>query len=101
VDSGLGNAVQSNLNPKSPPPSPDGHGPELNDAGAVRLRLLIHETYGFLPTQELFQQVIVDMAHANRFHPVRDYLDGLTWDGRERLGTWVSYYLGAEKSEYV
>jgi predicted P-loop ATPase len=79
----------------------DGHGPELTDAGAVRLRLLIHETYGFLPTQELFEQVIVDVAHANRFHPVREYLDGLKWDGRERLGGWLTYYLGAEKSEYV
>lgn len=47
----------------------DGHGPELDDAGAVRLRLLTHEVYGFLPTQELFEQVLVDMAHANRFHP--------------------------------
>jgi hypothetical protein len=79
----------------------DGHGPELNDAGAVRLRLLIHETYGFLPTQELFEQVLIDMAHANRFHPVRDYLDGLKWDGRGRLGIWLPYYLGSEKSEYV
>jgi predicted P-loop ATPase len=79
----------------------DGHGPELNDAGAVRLRLLIHETYGFLPTQELFEQVLIDMAHANRFHPVREYLDGLKWDGRQRLGGWLTYYLGAEKSEYV
>jgi predicted P-loop ATPase len=79
----------------------DGHGPELNDAGAVRLRLLIHETYGFLPTQELFEQVLIDMAHTNRFHPVREYLDGLNWDGRERLGIWLPYYLGSEKSEYV
>jgi hypothetical protein len=79
----------------------DGHGPELNDAGAVRLRLLIHEVYGFLPTQELFEQVLIDMAHANRYHPVRDYLDGLKWDGRGRLGIWLPYYLGSEKSEYV
>ena len=27
----------------------NGHGPELNDAGAVRLRLLIHETMAFCP----------------------------------------------------
>ncbi len=79
----------------------NGHGPELNDAGAVRLRLLIHEVYGFLPTQELFEQVLVDMAHANRFHPVREYLDGLKWDGTPRLVTWLSYYLGADELEYV
>ena len=79
----------------------DGHGPELNDAGAVRLRLLIHEVYGFLPTQELFEQVLIDMAHASRFHPVREYLDGLKWDGTPRLVSWLSYYLGADESEYV
>jgi predicted P-loop ATPase len=41
------------------------------------------------------------MAHANRFHPVREYLDGLKWDGTPRLATWLSYYLGADESEYV
>jgi hypothetical protein len=78
----------------------DGHGPELTDAGAVRLRLLIHEVYGFLPTQELFEQVLVDMAHANRFHPVREYLESLKWDRTPRLVSWLSYYLGADESEY-
>jgi Virulence-associated protein E len=77
------------------------HGPEFNDAGAVRLRLLIHETYGFLPTQEIFEQVLIDIAHQNRFHPVREYLDGLKWDGRQRLGGWLTYYLGVEQSPYV
>src|ERR1700730_10061141 len=79
----------------------DGHGPELTDAGAIRLRLLIHEVYGFLPTQELFQQARVDMAHANRFHPVREYLESLKWDRTPRLVSWLSYYLGADESQYV
>lgn len=79
----------------------DGHGPELNDTGAVRIRLSIHEVYGFLPSQELFEQVLIDIAHQNRFHPVREYLDGLKWDGVPRLVTWLSYYLGADESEYV
>ncbi len=44
----------------------------------------------------------VDMrAHERAFHPVRDYLDGLRWDSRKRLVTWLSTYLGAEANEYT
>jgi predicted P-loop ATPase len=44
----------------------------------------------------------VDMrAHERAFHPVRDYLDGLKWDARERLGSWLTTYLGAEASAYT
>ena len=32
----------------------------------------------------------------NSFHPVRDYLKALQWDGRERLDTMLTDYLGAE-----
>lgn len=34
-----------------------------------------------------------------RFHPVRDYLGGVQWDGRPRLDTWLSYYCGADLRE--
>lgn len=34
------------------------------------------------------------------FHPVRDYLEGLAWDGEKRLDGWLETYLGAEASEY-
>jgi predicted P-loop ATPase len=39
-------------------------------------------------------------ARAHSFHPVRDYLDGLRWDGKPRLGTWLATYAGAEPTEY-
>ena len=43
----------------------------------------------------------VDLRAAEcAFHPVRDYLNGLVWDGTERLATWPNKYLGAEQSEY-
>lgn len=39
-------------------------------------------------------------AHECAFHPVRDYLGGLTWDHKDRLDTWLSTYLGAEANAY-
>jgi predicted P-loop ATPase len=44
----------------------------------------------------------VDMrAQECAFHPVRDYLSALEWDGRQRLSTWLSHYLGAEPTAYA
>lgn len=37
----------------------------------------------------------------NSYHPVREYLEGLTWDGKERLDTLLVRYMGAEDSAYV
>jgi putative DNA primase/helicase len=33
------------------------------------------------------------------FHPVRDYLDSLKWDGIARLDSWLSDFLGADASQ--
>jgi putative DNA primase/helicase len=36
------------------------------------------------------------------FHPVRDYLQGLQWDGEKRLQIWLAEYLNASSSpEYL
>ena len=35
------------------------------------------------------------------FHPVRDWLSGLVWDGRPRLDTMLCTYLGAEDTPLV
>ena len=32
----------------------------------------------------------------NSFDPVKDYLDGLQWDGAERIDKWLTTHLGAE-----
>ncbi|MGC1408952.1 MAG: VapE domain-containing protein [Acetobacteraceae bacterium] len=44
----------------------------------------------------------VDLYSRSRsFHPVRDYLNSVKWDGEERLETWLSKYLGVEDSKYA
>ena len=44
-------------------------------------------------------RLIFVVADRNRYHPVRDYLEALKWDGVPRLDTWLSTYAGAEKSD--
>ena len=39
-------------------------------------------------------------ARRNPFHPVRDYLNALKWDGTPRLDTWLKRYLGVEDTPY-
>jgi putative DNA primase/helicase len=41
------------------------------------------------------------VLHANRFHPLLDYLNSLEWDGRTRLENLLIDYMGAENSEYI
>lgn len=44
------------------------------------------------------------MAHeamTHPFHPVVQWLDGLQWDGKNRLFRWLITAFGAESSEYV
>jgi predicted P-loop ATPase len=44
----------------------------------------------------------VDMrALVRPFHPVRDYLDGLSWDGRRRLPKFLPVYFGAAATGYA
>ena len=76
-------------------------GPALEDAAVDRLYLLIEQRFKFLPRMALLRTVVTDTARLNGFHPVREYLDRLRWDGCERLDTWLVHYGGAADSEYV
>jgi predicted P-loop ATPase len=40
-------------------------------------------------------------ARERSFHPIRDHLDGLQWDGRDRISKWLVVYLGAQDTAYA
>ncbi len=80
----------------------EGFGPALDDGALNRLWLLAEERCGVQAVnQEFFQKVLEDLAYQNRFDPVADYLDGLTWDGVPRLDNWLTTYGGAEENDYT
>ena len=45
-------------------------------------------------------QAIEVVSRDQTFHPVREYLDRLTWDGVPRLETWLLTYIGADDTPY-
>lgn len=56
---------------------------------------------GILIGPEIAHQAVQVVAELRRFHPVRQYLDALEWDGTARLNTWLSLYVGVEPSDYA
>jgi predicted P-loop ATPase len=46
-------------------------------------------------------QAITLRAHERAFHPIRDYLGSLTWDGRPRLDAWLTTYLCVDPTPYT
>lgn len=56
--------------------------------------------YGIKVTDRDLKAAIVLAAWENTFHPVREYLTGLAWDGKSRVETLFIDYLGAEDNAY-
>lgn len=57
------------------------------------------ERDGLNLSRETIINAIEVVAQNNRVHPVRDYFDGLEWDGINRLDTWLRDYLCATGQE--
>lgn len=56
--------------------------------------------YGIKVTDRDLSAAVDLTAHRNRFHPVKDYLQSLTWDGKPRAETIFVDYLGADDNQY-
>jgi hypothetical protein len=50
--------------------------------------------------REVCMQGVNHVAHKHRFHPVRDYLERLQWDGIERVAKLFRVYFNAELPEF-
>jgi predicted P-loop ATPase len=79
--------------------TPDGLR-RITDVDVSRLQVFLQkcglETLG----KDTAHQAVAVRAAECAFHPVRDFLNGLRWDGTPRVGGWLHAYLGAADNEY-
>lgn len=69
---------------------------EISDDACAALRGIIIDTFNFDPRAENVRDAVTQLCLENTFHPIRQMLDSLAWDGIPRLDRWLTTYMGAE-----
>lgn len=72
----------------------------LSDSDDAEVRLYFEQVYGITGKGQI-QDGLTVVLRGNSYHPVKDYLDALEWDGVERLDTLYIDLFGAEDTEYL
>lgn len=70
---------------------------DADDAEATRWL----QRAGIIVPSIIAHEAALTVAFKFTYHPVREYLEGLEWDGKERLDFWGIDYLGAEETPYT
>ena len=71
-----------------------------SDDDLAQLRIYLEPFLGKCAKQDILDAVAA-CASDQAYHPVRDYLNALKWDGTPRLDTLFIDYLGAEDNAYT
>lgn len=90
---------------RKPPPWTPAKGFESgtpwNENDAMRLGLwLAHTERMIVKNVQNLTLAVGWAADESHCHPVREYLDGLVWDGTPRVDKWLTDYMGVRESEY-
>lgn len=70
-------------------------GRELTDLDDIRIKTWLSQEWGIEASIETVANTAYMLGKENPFHPVRRYLEGLKWDGKQRLCGMLEKYCGA------
>ena len=72
----------------------------LTDVDIKYLLLYLEENYG-LTVEKKIEDAVAVIANENRYHPICDFLNGLEWDGQERIRFCLHRFLGSDADDYT
>jgi predicted P-loop ATPase len=79
---------------------PPRRGP-IDDYVLTYTRIALNSLLKLSVGADIAAQGIEAAARQRCFNPLKDYLSGVEWDGQQRIGSWLSRYLGAERTAYT
>lgn len=71
-----------------------------SDAGDIWVKYYLERTYRVTFSTTLISESIDLVAREKRYHPVREYLEKVEWDGKPRLDKQLHEYLGTPDDIY-
>ena len=74
--------------------------PTVTDTDEYNLKMYLEEHYE-ITSESVIKAGIDIVSNENKYHPIRDYLESLVWDGIPRIENMLPHFLGAEKSKYT
>ena len=78
----------------------DRRGRTWQNSDDANLRLYMERVYGIVGKEKILDGVETT-AKAHSFHPIREYIQAVEWDGVPRVETLLIRYMGAEDTEYT
>lgn len=76
-------------------------GTSITDLTLHGLRRAIISECSFEPSLQQVSEAISCLAMPHAFHPIKNYLDALVWDGDDRITTFFEKYAGGESTLYT
>ena len=73
----------------------------INDADLGLIRVAIEQAGMHNVGKDLTHDAVRSVAESSRYHPVRDWLESLIHDGKPRIDSWLTDYLGVEGTAYT
>jgi hypothetical protein len=86
---------------RAPPPYAHGRAGEWVSDDDSRTAAWLAQVYGLVVSSIQVLEGVEMVARESPVHPVREYLQGLTWDGTPRLAHWLIDHAGVEDTEYT
>ncbi len=66
-----------------------------------RLKLFLEQKYDIVTSIENIGHACNVIADEHRYHPIKEYLQSVQWDGKNRVETVFSDFLGATNNKYT